>query len=131
MAIPHWKRERVCQRFGCVERFIPKHRDQKFHSEECRYADYNEHRVRVRIDSSGMKARSLKANQKNEAVRAMSFFSTMPHNAKLLVMEWCAQTYSDAKKKARECARLENYRDAEHWRAMAVFSARLKQLLTR
>ncbi len=126
-----WKRERVCAASGCTEKFTPKRRGQKYHSDECRHRAWNEERVSIRIDSNTVKGRSLKPNSKNVATRAYRFFETLPSDSKKIVIEWASQESKESKKKARECARLENYHEAEHWRAVSVFTDQLRRLLAR
>jgi hypothetical protein len=131
MAIPQWQAERVCGASACPKRFTPKRRGQKYCSDECRYRAWNEERVSIRIDSNAIKARSLKPNEKNMAVRTMRYFRDLPTESRKIVMQWCADEGKMAKQKARESSRLEKYIEAEHWRAVTVFTERLKQLLSR
>src|SRR5580692_11679864 len=113
MAISQWKHERVCAYEPCGVTFIPVRRGQKFHSDDCRRMDWNEHRVSVRADSNTIKRRSLVANEKNMAVRTMRYFRDLPTESRKIVMQWCAEEGKMAKQKARESSRLEKYIEAE------------------
>ena len=78
-----------------------------------------------------MKRRSLKANARNPALRAIRYFRVLTYEAQKIVMEWAEEEMKAGKQKARECARLEHYHEAEHWRAIAVFAEQIKCLLAR
>jgi hypothetical protein len=127
-----WRMERECSRESCKNLYLPKREIQVHCSPACRRLAWNESRVTMRITKEAAKQKSLASDFRNPLIAmAGDRLSLLSRDSKDLLTRCCMDFAIAGKKRARECARLENYHEAEHWRAVSVFAEQIRKWLSR
>jgi hypothetical protein len=124
--------ERKCSRESCSVHFLPKREMQVHCSAACRRLAWNESRVTMRISKEAAKKKTLASESRNPVLAiGKSRLLALPLESKRTLRSLAVELAALGKKKARECSRLENFHDAEHWRALSVFADQIRGLLAR
>jgi hypothetical protein len=127
-----WRMERQCAREKCRKPFTPIRKAQVHCSAACRRLWWNESRVTMRISKEAAKRKSLRTDFRNPIIAVgKERLRNLPDESRGILLGLAVELILIAKKKIREAVRLENFHEAENWRALSVFAAQVSVMLKR